>query len=589
MGPSDELVEDKPTKYVHSRVLEYDVSEWPPFPIAFAVAFQHVMFCLGTVVTVTYIVSDVVCISPNDPIRSQIFCSSLFMVGLATITQTLLGVRLPVFQGPSFTFLPPLLAMKSSGTWTCPLNNTENQPNIMNTTLNVLSYVDENTKYNRLNELQGSLILASLVEVLLGATGAVGILQGVIGPITIAVTIFLLGFSLYPVSILYSNSYWPIAIMSALIVIIAGVYLAHVKVKLPGCPWRSKSKTDTSPKAYHLFNIFAIPLSILLTWIICFVCTRMGLFPTDPTKSAYMARTDTRTELIESTPWFHWPYPGQFGAPKFNLGLFIAFISVSISSAMESIGDYLATGKTCDALPVPAHAVNRGILIEGLMSVLSAFFGTGHATTSYSVGASIVTLTKVGSRYAVLLSGVLALILAVFVKFGAVMSSMPDPIIGGIAMATTGIIIGLAISTLRTVDMTSSRNISVVGISIFIPIICSETLNRYPNMINTGNTELDKVVELVLSFPMILGTFIALVMDNTVKGDRHSRGLLPIINDGNFDVEQNAVQLCPASRHVSRSHLYDVPYLDKLCKDNVTLRRIPFIQNIGHTRKCEAV
>ncbi|XP_069102749.1 solute carrier family 23 member 2-like [Argopecten irradians] len=580
MEQAKELVEDNTKTNGKLPVLEYDVAEWPPIPIALAVAFQHVVLCMGAVVTVTYVVSDVVCISPNDPIRSQIFCSSLFMVGVATITQTWLGVRLPVFQGPSFTFLPPLLAMKSSGTWTCPLHNSEY--NITsNTSTDAVIYVDEGTKYTRLNQLQGSLILASLVEVLLGATGAVGILQRIIGPITISVTIFLLGFSLYPVSIQCSVIYWPIAILSTLIVLISGVYLAHVKVKIPGCSRRTDSKHQSPPPAYNIFNIFAIPLCISLAWIVCFILTRIGVFPTDPTEPAYMARTDTRTELIESTPWFLWPYPGQFGAPDFNLGLFIALIPVTLSSAMESIGDYLATGKTCDALPVPVHAMNRGILIEGLMSVLSAFFGTGHATTSYSIGVSIVTLTKVGSRYAVLLSGVIALILAVFVKFGAVMSAMPVPIIGGISMISIGIVMGLAISTLTTVDMTSSRNISVVGISIFIPIICSETLNRYPNMVNTGNAELDRVLELIISFPMILGTIIALLLDNTVKGDKQSRGLLPIINDVTLNHQGTGFESPKRTRHyASRNHLYDIPYVSKLCNRYKSLNCLPFIQNV---------
>ncbi|XP_033726270.1 solute carrier family 23 member 2-like isoform X2 [Pecten maximus] len=493
----------------------------------------------------------------------------------------LLHFRLPVFQGPSFTFLPPLLAMKTSGAWVCPPHNAELAQNITsNISTDLIHYVDEETKYTRLNELQGSLLLASSVEVLLGATGAVGILQRVIGPITISITVFLLGYSLYPVSIYYSNSYWPIAIMSAILVMVFGIYLAHIKVTLPRCFRRSKKKRDTATNGYSIFNVFAIPISILLTWTMCFVLTRLEVFPVDPTEAAYRARTDTRTGLIRSTPWFYWPYPGQFGAPKFNIGLFIAFISVSIASAMESIGDYLATGKTCDALPVPAHAVNRGILIEGLMSVLSAIFGTGHATTSYTIGASIAALTKVGSRYAVFLSGVIAIILAVFVKFGAVMSSMPDPIIGGISLVSTGIVMGLGISSLQTVDMASSRNISVVGMSIFVPIICSETLHRYPDMINTGYSEVDKVIEIVIGFPMILGTFIALTMDNTVKGTRHSRGLLIVTRDVAIDVDENEVNSSCTGNDVTRNHLYDIPYLDIFCKRRCNaFRRLPFIQN----------
>ena len=53
---------------------------------------------------------------------------------------------------------------------------------------------------------------ASLVEVLLGGTGMIGVLIRFIGPISIAVTITTLGLSLVPLTIAFSSVYWPIAI-----------------------------------------------------------------------------------------------------------------------------------------------------------------------------------------------------------------------------------------------------------------------------------------------------------------------------------------------------------------------------------------
>ena len=66
-----------------------------------------------------------------------------------------------------------------------------------------------------------------------------------------------------------------------------------------------------------------------------------------------------------------------------------------ISSIVESVGDYYATARVCH-LPAPAkHAMNRGIAMEGLASLLSGLFGVGHATTSYSGTAGTIQMTSV--------------------------------------------------------------------------------------------------------------------------------------------------------------------------------------------------
>ncbi len=46
----------------------------------------------------------------------------------------------------------------------------------------------------------------------------------------------------------------------------------------------------------------------------------------------------------------------------------------------------------------PPHAINRGILMEGLASMVSGAVGTGHATTSYSGNIAVLSLTRVGAR-----------------------------------------------------------------------------------------------------------------------------------------------------------------------------------------------
>lgn len=92
----------------------------------------------------------------------------------------------------------------------------------------------------------------------------------------------------------------------------------------------------------------------------------------------------------------HIVFVGQFGIPGFNTAIFIGFFISVVTSVIESVGDYIATSRVCKAYPVPRHAINRGIAVEGVFSVLSGFLGTGHATTSYSTTISLLGITKVG-------------------------------------------------------------------------------------------------------------------------------------------------------------------------------------------------
>lgn len=66
-----------------------------------------------------------------------------------------------------------------------------------------------------------------------------------------------------------------------------------------------------------------------------------------------------------------------------------------IASMIESIGDYYACARLSGAPPPPAHAVNRGIAMEGLGCLLAGLWGTGNGTTSYSENIGAIGLTKV--------------------------------------------------------------------------------------------------------------------------------------------------------------------------------------------------
>ena len=66
-----------------------------------------------------------------------------------------------------------------------------------------------------------------------------------------------------------------------------------------------------------------------------------------------------------------------------------------LAGIVESIGDYYACANLCGAPPPPAHAVNRGIGVEGLGCLIAGSIGTGNGTTSFSENVGAIGITRV--------------------------------------------------------------------------------------------------------------------------------------------------------------------------------------------------
>ena len=81
--------------------------------------------------------------------------------------------------------------------------------------------------------------------------------------------------------------------------------------------------------------------------------------------------------------------------PHVTLAGVLGMFSAIIASVIESIGDYYATARMAGAPPPPAHAVNRGIGMEGIGCILAGAWGTANGTTTFSQNAGLVGLTKV--------------------------------------------------------------------------------------------------------------------------------------------------------------------------------------------------
>ncbi|XP_050768684.1 solute carrier family 23 member 1-like [Gymnogyps californianus] len=496
--------------------LAYTVTDVPPWYLCILLGIQHFLTAMGGLVAIPLILSKELCLQHDLLTQSHLISTIFFVSGICTLLQVLFGVRLPIIQGGTFAFLTPTLAMLSLPKWKCPAW-TQNA-----TLVNASSPEFIEVWQTRMREVQGAIIVASCFQIFVGFSGLIGFLMRFIGPLTIAPTITLVALPLFDSAGDEAGQHWGIAFMTISFIVLFSQYLKDVPVPLPS--YQRDRKCHLSP--VYLFQIFPVLLGLSLSWLLCYVLTVTDVLPADPTAYGHLARTDTRGDVLSQAPWFRLPYPGQWGVPTISLAGIFGILAGVISSMLESVGDYYACARLSGAPPPPKHAISRGIGVEGIGCLLAGAWGTGNGTTSYSENVGALGITKVGSR-TVIIAGACAMLLSgIFGKVGAMLASIPTPVIGGMFLVMFGVITAVGISNLQYTDMNSSRNIFIFGFSVFAGLTVPNWASKNSTLLETGIIQLDQVIQVLLTTGMFVGGLLGFILDNTIPGTQEERGLL---------------------------------------------------------------
>ena len=102
---------------------------------------------------------------------------------------------------------------------------------------------DEDVWQMRMQTLQGGLIIASLVQVLIGACGLVGFLLRFVGPLTIAPVLIQIGISLTMPAVDYCKGNWAVAVIVMFVLIMCMEVLARFPIPFPGYDFKEKKCT----------------------------------------------------------------------------------------------------------------------------------------------------------------------------------------------------------------------------------------------------------------------------------------------------------------------------------------------------------
>lgn len=171
---------------------------------------------------------------------------------------------------------------------------------------------------------------------------------------------------------------------------------------------------------------------------------------------------------VHEAAWVSLP---NFTAPTFHWAAILFMIPVAIAPAVEHIGDMVAIGSVTRTNYLEKPGLHRTLLGDGLATMAAALFG-GPPNTTYSEVTGAVTLTKAFNPKYMLVAAVIAIILAFVSKLGALLQTIPGPVMGGIMTLLFGSIAVVGMNTLVRAgqSLTAARNLVVVSLILVFGI-----------------------------------------------------------------------------------------------------------------------
>lgn len=166
------------------------------------------------------------------------------------------------------------------------------------------------------------------------------------------------------------------------------------------------------------------------------------------------------------------------------------------------------------------------------------------------------------------------MIQGVFGKLGAVFILVPDPVVGGMFLIMFGMITAFGISALQYVDLKSSRNLYIIGVSLFFPLVLCPWMQKNPNVISTGIEILDSTLSVLLGTSILVGGALGCFLDHVISGTLDERGVSGWMKEMELK----------GDRSFTESSTYDFPWGMSLLKKCNLSYLLPFSPTYGMKR-----
>ena len=171
---------------------------------------------------------------------------------------------------------------------------------------------------------------------------------------------------------------------------------------------------------------------------------------------------------VIASPWFGIP---DFTMPSFQWEPILFIIPIALAPAIEHFGDIIAISSVTDKNFIKDPGIQNTMLGDGVATMLACLLG-GPPNTTYSEVTGAVALTRAFNPAIMTWAAIAAIALSFVVKLGAVLSSIPTPVMGGIMILLFGAITVVGLNTLvqSCEDLMVPRNLAIVALILIFGI-----------------------------------------------------------------------------------------------------------------------
>ena len=383
-----------------------DPNVTPPIGQAIPLGLQHVLAMFASNVTPSIIVAGAAGLAFGGPEQIYLIQMAMLFAGIATLFQTVglgpIGARLPIMQGTSFAFVGVLAGVAATMGLSVALT---------------------------------ACIIGGVVHFILGAF--IKNLRWLFPPLVTGLVILAIGLYLIPVAIKYAAGGAATFQMEAE----SFGSLKHWSVALTVIVVSLGLKFFTK----GLLSNAAILVGLLAGYVLAFILGMVNFAP------------------VAGASWITPITPLPYGF-EFNLGAVIAVTLVSIVSAIETVGDASATAKAGANRDATDAEIAGATYADGLGTAVAGVFG-GLPNTSFSQNVGIVGMTGIMSRHVVTIAGLIMIVCGLIPKIGAVIASMPLPVLGGGVIVMFGMVASAGLNVLSEEKMTR-RTMIIIAVSL---------------------------------------------------------------------------------------------------------------------------
>ena len=267
-------------------------------------------------------------------------------------------------------------------------------------------------------------IIYALVGLLVMKTGT-GWIESLMPPIVTGAIVMIIGLNLAPVTVQGVSANQFDAWMAALTVLL----ISGVAVFTRG-----------------MLRRLLLLVGLILSYVIYYIVTNV---------MGYGTPIDFTT--VAAASWFGLP---SIHTPRFEMSAIVLIAPVAFILVAENLGHFKA---------VEGMTKARAFLADGLATTFSAGFG-GTGVTTYAENIGVMAVTKVYSTTIFVIAGVVAVMLGMSPKFGAIIQTIPAALLGGASIVVFGLITiaGLKIWMDNNIDFTKNSNLVIAAVTVIM-------------------------------------------------------------------------------------------------------------------------